>query len=164
MDASFVGDWNQSWSEEPTSVFSRTVYVIYYGGCPIIWNPKLQSEISLSTIEAEYIALSQSMRDIIPLMDLIGELALVLPIIIEKAKVHCTVFEGNNSCIELVKCPRMRRRTKHIDLNYHPFRSKLKQGIVSVHRVDTKMQYGDLLTKALAEQQFVHLRKLIMEW
>ena len=123
VDASFAGDWNQSWSEEPSSVFSRTGYVIYFGGCPIIWYSKLQSEISLSTTEAEYVALSQSMRDTIPLMALIKELTEVLPIITEKAKVHCTVFEDNNSCIELVKCPRMRPRTKQIGLKYHHFRS-----------------------------------------
>ena len=161
VDASFAGDWNQSWSEEPSLVFSRTGYIIYFGGCPIIWHSKLQSEISLSTTEAEYIALSQSMRDNIPLMALIGELAKVLPIITEKAKVHYTVFEDNNSCIELVKCPRMRSRTKHIGLKYHHFRSKVKEKMISVHRVDTKMQHRDLLTKALAEPQFVHLRKLI---
>ena len=164
VDASFAGDWNQIWSEEPSSVFSRTGYVIYFGGCPIIWHSKLQSEISLSTTEAEYIALSQSMRDTIPLMALIKELAEVLPIIIERANVHCTVFEDNNSCIELVKCPRMRPRTKHIGLKYHHFRSKVKDKLISVHRVDTKMQHGDLLTKALAEPQFFHLRKLIIGW
>jgi len=27
VDASFAGDWNQSWSEEPSSVFSRTEYM-----------------------------------------------------------------------------------------------------------------------------------------
>ena len=59
------------------------------------------------------------MRDTIPLIALIEELALVLPIIIEKSKVYCTVFEDNNSCIELVKCPRMIPRTKHIGLKYH---------------------------------------------
>jgi len=125
---------------------------------------KLQSEISLSTTEAEYIALSQAMRDTIPLMALIGELAVVLPIIIEQAKVHCTIFEDNNSCIELVKCPRMRPRTKHIALKYHHFRSKVQEGLITVKRVDTKMQSGDILTKALAEPQFKHLRKLIMGW
>ena len=36
VDAPFVRDWNQSWSEEPSSVFSRTGYLIYYGGCPMI--------------------------------------------------------------------------------------------------------------------------------
>ena len=36
--------------------------------------------------------------------------------------------------------------------------------MISVHRIDTKMQRGDLLTKALVEQQFFHLRILIMGW
>ena len=118
----------------------------------------------MSTTEAEYIVLSQSMRDTIPLMALIGELAEVLPIITEKAKVHCTVFEDNNSCIELVKSPRMRSWIKHIGLKYHYFRSKVKEKMISVHRVDTKMQHGDLLTKALVGPQSIHLRKLIMGW
>ena len=125
---------------------------------------KLQSEISLSTTKAEYIALSQSMRDAIPLMTLIGKLTEVLPIITEKEKMHCTVFENNNSCIELVKFPRMRPRTKHIGIKYHHFRSKLKENMIVVHRVDTRMQHGNLLTEALAGPQFIHLRKLIMGW
>ena len=58
VDASFAGDWIQIWNEESSSVFSRTGYVIYYGGYSIIWYSKLQSEISLSTTEEEYIALS----------------------------------------------------------------------------------------------------------
>ena len=104
------------------------------------------------------------MRDTIPLMALIGELAVVLPIIIEQVKTYCTIFEDNNSCIELVKCPRMRPRTKHIVLKYHHFRSKVQEGLITVKRVDTKMQRGDILTKALAEPQFKHLRILIMGW
>ena len=60
VDASFAGDWNTSWSDEPSSVMSRTGYVIFYANCPIIWSSKLQIEIALSTTESEYIALSQS--------------------------------------------------------------------------------------------------------
>ena len=130
VDESFAGDWNQSWSEEPSSVLSRTGYIIYYGGCLIIWHSKLQSNISLSTIEVEYIVLSHAMRDTIPRMALIGELATTLPIIIEKVKVRCTVFEENNSCIELVTYPRMRPKTKHIALEYYHFRSKVKECLI----------------------------------
>ena len=48
------------------------------------------------------------MRDTHPLMGLISELTDALPIITENAKVHCVLFEDNNICIELVKCPMMR--------------------------------------------------------
>eukprot|EP00957_Ditylum_brightwellii_P070064 5321255-Ditylum_brightwellii.AAC.1 len=52
VDASFVGDWNQAWSEEPSSVLLRTDFVIKYADCPIVWASKLQTEITLSTTEA----------------------------------------------------------------------------------------------------------------
>ena len=48
--------------------------MILYKGCPVIWVSKMQTEIALSTTEAEYIALSQAMRDVIPLVNLLSEL------------------------------------------------------------------------------------------
>ena len=82
---------------------------------------------SLSTTESEYIALSQSLRDVIPLMGLLNELKKVFPSKQEVPTIHCTVFEDNRGCIELVKAPRMRPRTKHIGLKYHPFREPYTQ-------------------------------------
>jgi hypothetical protein len=48
-------------------------FVINFAGCPVIWSSKLQTEIALSTTEAEYIALSTSAREIIPLLSLAKE-------------------------------------------------------------------------------------------
>ena len=42
-----------------------------YAGCPLTWSSKIQTEIALSTTEAEYIALSQSLREVIPMMNLL---------------------------------------------------------------------------------------------
>ena len=164
VDASFAGDWNKTWSEDPTSVLSRTGYLFTYAGCPITWLSKLQTEISLSTTESEYIALSHSLREAIPLMTLLKELSLVIPIEIRSPKLHCTVFEDNNACIELVKCPIMQPRTKHIGLKYHHFCSKVKEGLITVKYIHTKDQIADLLTKALPEPQFLALRKAMNGW
>ena len=49
---------------DPISVKSQTWIMINFGGVPILWSSKLQSEISLSTLEAEYITLSQGMREL----------------------------------------------------------------------------------------------------
>ena len=46
-DASFAGDWNRTWSEEPTSVLLRTGYIIQCAECPIVWLSKLQTEFNL---------------------------------------------------------------------------------------------------------------------
>ena len=51
------------------------------GGCPLICVSKLQTEIALSTTEAEYIALSQAMRDLLPTQRLLQEVALALKLV-----------------------------------------------------------------------------------
>ena len=161
VDASFAGDWNSAWNEEPTSVMSRTGYLIKYGNCPIIWCSKLQSEIALSTTESEYIALSQSLRDALPLVELLRELQMVIPRVDNSPMIHCSVFEDNMGCIDLVKTPRMRPRTKHIALKYHHFREQVKKKLVTVHHIDTKEQVADIFIKALPDSQFLYLRKLL---
>eukprot|EP00957_Ditylum_brightwellii_P157909 12019956-Ditylum_brightwellii.AAC.1 len=68
VDASFAGDWNQSWSEEPTS-----------------------TEITLSTTESEYIALSQAMREAIPLTELLNKIRACIRVSEDrKAEFKCT--------------------------------------------------------------------------
>ena len=56
VDADFAGGWTQADADNAEQVMSRTGFVIRYAGCPISWSSKLQSEIALSTAEAEYIA------------------------------------------------------------------------------------------------------------
>ena len=48
------------------NVLSRIGFVIRYDGCPVIWSSKLQTEIALSTAEAEYIAMSQVLLEALP--------------------------------------------------------------------------------------------------
>lgn len=60
-DADFAGLWGSENAQDPTCVKSRTGYVLVVAGCPVTWVSKLQTEIALSTMEAEYIALSQAM-------------------------------------------------------------------------------------------------------
>ena len=139
-------------------------YVIYYFGCPLIWVSKLQAEISLSTVEAEYIALSQSMRDIIPLIDQIDEMDGIFNDYSPKPILHCKLFEDNNGALELAKSPRYRPRTKHIAIKYHHFREHVKLGKVSINPIDTKEQIADIFTKALPTITFDYLRYKLLGW
>ena len=41
VDASFAGEWNEAWSEDSSSVMSRTGFTIMYAGCPVVWASKL---------------------------------------------------------------------------------------------------------------------------
>ena len=140
---------------------SRTGYVIKYANCPIICFSKLQTEIALSTTESEYIAFSQAMRDVIPMMGLLEELQKVIPYLHSTPILHCKVFEDNRGCIDLINSPRLRPRTKHIALKYHHFREHVKSKTISVKYIETEDQVADIFTKALAAPQFHKLRSLL---
>ena len=176
VDADFAGSWNSTDSDDPSSVYSRTGYVIMYAGCPIVWVSKLQTEVALSTTEAEYIALSQAMRDLIPLLGLLEELSPVLKLSTDKPDVHwkacgyengqfvADLFEDNRGAYELAKAPKMRPRTKHIAIKYHHFREVVSNNTIRIHPIGTKDQVADIFTKGLARDQFQFLRKLLCGW
>ena len=135
-----------------------------HANCPVLYVSRWQTEIALSTTEAEYIALSQAMREVIPFMHLLQEINKVFSINTSKAKFHCKVFEDNNSCISLATSEKFSPRTKHIALKYHHFRRYVIDKTIEILPIDTKEQLADILTKPLEEHLFLHLRKKLSGW
>jgi hypothetical protein len=129
-----------------------------------LWHSKLQTEIALSTTEAEYIALSSAMRDLIPMRTLLAEIGKVLEISETEIVCHSKLFEDNKGAEELANVPKIRPRTKHIAVKYHHFRSHVASGAIKVVRVDTKEQLADIFTKALPREAFQYLRKQLLGW
>lgn len=165
-DADFSGNWNALIAEhDNTTARSRSGYIIQYANCPVVWASKLQTEIALSWTESEYVSLSQSLREVLPLMRLVTELdkagfsmSTVTP------KVHCKVFEDNSGALEMAKTPKMRPRTKHMNIKYHHFREAVAQKIVTIHKIGTLDQLADIFTKPLGHALFIKLRKDILGW
>jgi len=164
VDADFAGGYSDETKDDPVSVHSRTGYVIIYYGCPVLWVSKLQTEISLSTVEAEYVALSTSMRDLIPFIDQVHELSNVLGEMTPDVKLHCTLFEDNNGALELATKPRYRPRTKHIAIKYHHFRERVQNGLIKVLPIDTREKLADQFTKGLMAGTFEYLRFKLLGW
>ena len=131
VDSDFAGNWFQPHAaHDPMTSKSRSGWIITYAGCPITWASKLQTLTALSTTEAEYIALSTALREVIPLMELAKEAKQHGVIIdLEPPKIHCQVFEDNSGALEMAKLPKYRPRTKHLTPNnyYHHFRSHLDE-------------------------------------
>jgi hypothetical protein len=71
VDSDFAGLFGVEDGLKPICAKSRTGYVIKFCDVPLIWVSKMQTQIELSTMEAEYIALSQSMRDLIPIREIL---------------------------------------------------------------------------------------------
>ena len=148
----------------PEFVLSRTGFVIMNAGCPLKWCSKLQTEIASSMTEAKYIDLSQEMREVIPLMNLMVEVGEVLPLHNPKPEFHWKIFEDNNSCIRVAGSPKFTPRTKHISIKYHHFRKHVADKIITVFPIDTKDQLGDIFTKPLDRDIFRKLWLLLMGW
>ena len=67
VDADFAGNCNAKEVDNPSAMRSRTGFIITLGSVPVLWKSVVQSEITLSTVEAECIALSTVRRKLIQL-------------------------------------------------------------------------------------------------
>jgi hypothetical protein len=79
-------------------------------------------------------------------------------------EVHCKVFEDNSGALIMAQSPKIRPRTKHINIKYHHFRQAVEDKEVSIHAIDTKDQLADVFTKPLGTDLFLKFRKLILGW
>jgi hypothetical protein len=165
-DADYAGNWNREFAmEDIGTARSRSGYLITYAGCLILWASRLQTEIALSTTEAEYIALSTALREVIALMNLMDELHRKVSSKIQPTpKVYCKAFEDNSGAYELATAPKMRPRTKHINAKYHHFRSHVDRKLIQIAQVSTTEQLADFFTKQVSLPLFKSFRDQIMGW
>jgi hypothetical protein len=170
-DADFAGLWNRDEKHDPHCVRSRTGYVINLSNCPVLWKSKLQTEIALSTMEAEYVALSASCKDLFPLIDITKEICsnfgpqfnLHLRDI---TNMHIKIHEDNTGALTLGKLEprRMTPRSKHYAIKYHWFREQIGPRRIDLVKISSEDQLGDLFTKGLDRIIFTRLRKKLMGW
>jgi hypothetical protein len=65
VDADFAGLFRYEDPRDINSARSRCGYIILLGGIPVVWKSTLMAAICLSTLEAEYQALSTAMKQLI---------------------------------------------------------------------------------------------------
>jgi len=166
VDSSFAGDWfPEGAMDDVDTARSRYGYIVMYQGCPITWASKMQTEVALSSTESEYIGLSHTLRNVIPLIELMKELQGLHEGFMKKhPRVHCKLFEDNSGAIELAKVPKIRPRTKHINIKYHHFRQYVATEQVEILKIDTKDQPADMLTKPVDQSTLEKHRLMVMGW
>ncbi len=155
-DADFSGNWNKHLAPfDPSTAKSRSGWILFYAGCTVIWASKLQTQVTLSTTEAEYIAMSQSLRDVLPIMFLVQEIYKKdFQVICTKPYIYCKVFEDNSGALELARLPKFHPHTKHINICYHHFCKHVRNGLIKIFPVGTENQITDALTIALSQNIF----------
>jgi Reverse transcriptase (RNA-dependent DNA polymerase)/GAG-pre-integrase domain len=165
VDADFAGLFGKENDQDPACAKSRSGYVINVGGCPLTWGSKLQTEIALSTCEAEYVALALALREVIYLRQVVAEMGEHFAMKDKLAvRTHSTVFEDNNGALSLASSPKLTPRSRHYATKYHFFRSHVADGSIELKKIDTKNQLADIFTKGTTAEIFQRLRLKLCGW
>jgi hypothetical protein len=153
-NADFSGNLNKHLASfDPSTAKSRSGWILSYAVCPVIWVSQLQTQVALSTTEVEYIAMSHSLREILPIMFLVQEIwKKGFQVICTKPYVYCKVFEDNSGALELARFSKLAHvpRTS----TYHHFCKQVRNRLIKIFPVGTKNQIADALTKALLQNVF----------
>src|ERR1700759_272904 len=112
-----------------------------------------QKTIALSSTESEYMALSDTTKQVTWIKSLFGELGFILTGI--------EVYVDNQGAIFIAQADVTETRSKHIDIKHHHVREKIKDGTVKLLHVPTNEQQADILTKSLTHVKFRELRDKI---
>ena len=71
VDVDFAGLWNYKHNQDPVCVKTCTGFVTTLGSCLVIWSLNLLTKIALNMLQAEYIALSMTMHELVALQRLL---------------------------------------------------------------------------------------------
>ena len=164
-DVYFAGLWGHGNPQDPICARSRTGFVVTFANCPLLWVSKLQTEIALSTLHSEYVALPHSFRALHPLKSLIKEVIDNLVIDSDNLKFvsSSTIYEYNNGAIVVATSPRITTTSNHTAVKYHWFRQHVGKEYV-IWKIESENQKADIFTKGLQGQTFVRIRKLLCGW
>ncbi|KAL0695345.1 hypothetical protein Bca4012_062525 [Brassica carinata] len=129
------------------------------GGCfflennLISWLSKKQNSISLSTAEAEYIAMGSCCSQLLWMKQMSSDY--------EMRSGPFLVYCDNKSAIDISRNPVQHSRTKHIDIRHHFIRELVEDNHVVIEHVVTDLQLADIFTTSLEYNRFIKLRNAI---
>jgi hypothetical protein len=132
---------------------STTGYLFTLAKAPVSWKSTLQSTVALSTTEAEYMAITEAVKEAIWLYGLLEDLGV--------GQKQLVVYSDSQSAIHLAKNQVFHARTKHIDVRYHFVREILEEEEILLQKIHTAENPADMLTKVVTRAKFEHCLNLV---
>lgn len=149
-----VGYCDADWGTNNIDRKSISGYCFLLYNNIVSWCTQKQKTVSLSSAEAEYMALSLTCCEAIWFRGILSDLGI-------PCNKTLTIREDNQSCIHIAKNRENSRRVKHIDIKHHFIRNLIEEGSISLQYVQSSEQLADIFTKPLCKQTFEKLRNLI---
>lgn len=107
-----------------------------------MWASRRQSSVALSSMEAEYLALSETCQEVLWLRQLLNDFG-------ETLEEPTLVNEDNQGCLSFVHSERKSRRSKHIDTRERFVQELSAKQIVRLEYCPTDRMLADIMTKPL---------------
>ncbi|GKB03288.1 hypothetical protein Tco_0831377 [Tanacetum coccineum] len=119
---------------------------MFLGDKLVSWSSKKQTSTSISSTEAEYIAMSGCCAQILWMRSQLSDYGFAY----NRIPLYC----DNKSAIALCCNNVQHSRSKHIDIQHHFIREQVEKGVVELYFVRTEYQLADIFTKALPKERF----------
>jgi hypothetical protein len=145
---------DSDWAGDKTDAKSTTGFVLKLAHGPISWISNKQSIVTHSSSEAEYVATSETAREIVWMRSFLEEIKHPQPI--------TTLFIDSSVAMQMATAEGHHDRSKHINVKHHYIREKIAERVITLAKVDTSDNEADILTKPLPSQQFNKLKQRIM--
>jgi hypothetical protein len=126
-------------------------FIALFFGSPISWLAKKQPLVTLSTTEAEFVALALCIQELLYLRQLCGEL-------LQTSDQPVLVYEDNQSTIKIATNAELHGRSKHIDVKYFFVRDLIEAGEFELRWCSSSTQLADFFTKPLPAPAFADFR------
>ncbi|KAG6487976.1 hypothetical protein ZIOFF_056734 [Zingiber officinale] len=146
-----VGYTDSDWAGSLDDRKSTSGYIFCLGSKIISWVSKKQKTVSLSSAEAEYIAVTDAACEAVWLRRILSDVE-------QKQEAPTTIFCDNNSTIAMTKNPVFHARTKHIELRHHFIRDFVSDKKIQLKFINTNEQLADGFTKAVSSGKIEQLR------
>jgi len=147
---------DSDWAGCPDSRRSTSGFVLMLNGAAISWKSKRQSVVALSTAEAEFVAASSLVQEVIYVRRLLTRLGF-------PQSDPTPIFEDNATCIKWAGgAVGGSDRAKHIDLREHFVHQAQDLRVLRLVPIAGVDNVADLLTKPLLKASFLPLRKRLM--
>jgi hypothetical protein len=118
-------------------------YVFIMAGGAVSWSSKRQATIALSTVEAEYVAMSRCAQQMVWMHSWLQEVEIDF-------QAPGVIKGDNKGAITLTKNTKDHGKVKHINIQHHYIRELLKAGTIATEHVSSTDNLADLFTKPLA--------------
>lgn len=146
---------DSAWGGDSGDTRSISGLAVFMNGAVIAWGAQRQQTTSLSSSEAEYVAMSYAARTIAYVVPLLADMG-------SAQNLPTRLYGDNTSALQIAKNPVCGQRSRHINLRYHFIREKiLAKEIVAVY-CPTENMVADIFTKPLDKIKFRLFRDMLM--